>query len=82
MAATERIVFQPYVQGKRGTVAAAPAIACRTLGEAQRRADKAMAGGGKVIGVHIVRVMADEEAGDYGDPDFVVTMGMVPTVGF
>lgn len=78
MAATERIIFQPYVRGRKGAVAAGVAVACRTVGEAQRRADRAMSGGGKVIGVHIVRVVADEEAGDYGEPEYLGELGTVP----
>lgn len=80
MAATERIVFQPYVRGRRGGVAAGVAVACRNVQEAERRAERAMAPGGKVIGVHIVRMVADEEAGDYGEPDFVATLGIVPAI--
>ncbi len=78
MAATERIVFQPYVRGKRGAVAPGLAVACRSVAEAQRRADKAMMPGGKTIGVHIVRMFADEEAGDYSEPDYVAALGEVP----
>jgi hypothetical protein len=80
MAATERFIFQPYVEGKRGAVKAAPPIACRNAEEAQRRADKAMAGG-TIIGCQIVRVMADEEAGDYGEPEFLGVYGRVPDNG-
>lgn len=79
MPATERIVFQPYVQGRRGAILPAPPIACRSEGEARRRADKAMAGGGKVIGVHIVRVVSDEDVGDYGEPEFLAAIGTVPS---
>lgn len=77
MAATERIIFQPYVTGKRGSIARGPAVACRDQAEAQRRADKAMAGA-QIIGAHIVRLMVDEEAGDYGDPEFLGVIGTVP----
>jgi hypothetical protein len=80
MAAREQIIFQPYVRGKRGVVAPAPAVACRNTGEAQRRADKAMQTG-RFIGGHIVRVMADEAAGDYGEPEFVGMVGIVPDMG-
>ena len=41
---------------------------------------RAMAPGGKAIGAHIVRVTADEEAGDYGEPVFVATIGTVPVI--
>jgi hypothetical protein len=80
MAAREQIIFQPYVRGKRGVVAAAPAIACRNQLEAQRRADKAMETG-RVIGGHIVRVINDEAAGDYGEPEMLGMIGIVPDAG-
>jgi hypothetical protein len=80
MAAIERIVYQPYVRGRRGAVAPGTAVACRNVQEAERRAERAMNGNGKVIGVHIVRVIADEEAGDYSEPDFLATIGIVPAM--
>lgn len=77
MAVSERIVFQPYLRGKRGALTPGPAMACRNPAEAERRAEKAMAGG-KIIGGHIVRVMADEAAGDYGEPEYLAALGTVP----
>jgi hypothetical protein len=77
MAAREHIIFQPYTRGKRGAITAAPAVACRNTGEAQVRADKAMAGG-RCIGGHIVRVINDEAAGDYGEPEVLGMVGIVP----
>ena len=77
MAAVERIIFQPYTQPKRGDLKAGQAIACRNPEDAQRRAEKAMAAG-LIVGGHIVRVMADEEAGDYGEPEFLAIFGDVP----
>ena len=77
MTIAERIIFQPYTQGKRGGLKPGQAIACRNPEEAQRRAEKAMASG-MIVGGHIVRIMADEEAGDYGEPEFVHVYGKVP----
>jgi hypothetical protein len=77
MAIAERIIFQPYVEGKRGALKPGPAIACRNPEDAQRRAEKAMAAG-SIVGGHVVRVMADEEAGDYGEPEFLSVYGKVP----
>ena len=77
MAAKERIVYQPYTRGAKGRLAAGAGIACRTPEEGARRAEKAMAAG-SVIGAHVVRIMADEEAGDYGEPEFIATYGEVP----
>jgi len=77
MAEREHFVFQPYIRGKRGVVAPAPAIACRNAGEAQRRADKAM-DGGRFIGGHVVRMMVDEAAGEYSEPEFLASVGIVP----
>ena len=77
MAIAERIIFQPYLQGKRGGMKPGTAIACRNPAEAQLRAEKAMAAG-TVVGCHVVRIMADEEAGDYGEPEFLNAYGTVP----
>jgi len=33
---------------------------------------------GMAVGAHVVRVMADEEAGDYGEPEFLGVFGQVP----
>ncbi len=77
MAKTQRVVFLPYSKGKRGGVKAGTPVPCRNEAEAQRRAEKAMAGG-SIIGGHVVRFAADEEAGDYDDPVFLFAYGVVP----
>ncbi len=77
MAAVERIVFQPYVRGKRGALLPGTAVACRNAEEGVRRAEKAMAAG-SAVGAHVVRVMNDEAAGDYGDPEYLAAFGAVP----
>ena len=77
MAKTERVVFVPYGRGKRGAVTAGAPIACRNAAEAERRAEKAMAAG-SAIGGHVVRIVADEEAGDYEEPIYLATYGIVP----
>jgi hypothetical protein len=77
MAGTERIVFQPYVRGKRGALLPGPAIACRSPEEGVRRAEKAIAAG-SAVGAHVVRVLNDEEAGNYGDPEYLAALGAVP----
>lgn len=79
MAATIRIIFQPYTKGKRGGVASGQPVMCRNEDEARRRAEKVLAGG-QAIGGHIVRVVVDEDAGDYGEPEFVAVLGTVPDV--
>ena len=33
---------------------------------------------GSAIGGHVVQVVADEEAGDYGEPVFLAAFGIVP----
>ncbi len=77
MAVKERIIFQPYLRGKRGALVAGTAIACRNQEEGVRRAEKAMQAG-SAVGAHVVRVVNDEEAGDYGDPEFLAALGAVP----
>ena len=80
MAIAERIIFQPYTQGKRGGLKPGVAVPCRNPEEATRRAEKAMAGG-RIAGGHIVRILADEEAGDYGEPQYLGIYGKVPDQG-
>lgn len=80
MAATERIIFQPYIQGRRGVLTPGQSVACRNAADAERRAEKAV-GSGIVLGAHIVRVIADEDAGDYGEPEFLGAYGRVPEIG-
>jgi hypothetical protein len=77
MAATARIIFQPYLRGKRGALVAGVPVACRNEAEGLRRAEKALAAG-SAIGAHVVRVVNDEEAGVYGDPDYLAVIGVVP----
>ena len=77
MAASERIVYQPYVPGKRGNLTPGKPVPCRTPEEAIRRAEKALAAG-LVVGAHVVRVTADEEAGDFGEPEYLASFGVVP----
>ena len=77
MAASERIIYQPYALGKRGNLTPGKPVPCRNADEAIRRAEKAIAGGA-VVGAHVVRVLADEEAGDYGEPEYLAAFGTVP----
>ncbi len=77
MATAERIVFLPYTRGKRGAVTPGVPVACRTPAEGERRAEKAVASG-SAIGGHVIKVTADEEAGDYGEPIFLAAFGIVP----
>ncbi len=77
MASTERIVFLPYTRGRRGAITPGVPVPCRNAAEGERRAEKAMASG-SVIGAHVVRVVANEEAGDYGEPVYLAAFGIVP----
>ena len=40
-------------------------------------AEKALATGA-VAGAHVVRVVADEDAGDFGEPEYLASLGTVP----
>ncbi len=77
MALAEHIIFQPYLDARRGTLKPGVPIACRSPENARRRAEKAMASG-MIVGGHVVRIMIDAEAGDYGDPEFLGVYGKVP----
>jgi len=77
MAMKERIIFQPYLPGRGANVVSGQAIVCRTAEEAQRRAEKAMAGG-RVVGAHIICVADDSESGEFGEPNYMAALGKVP----
>ena len=77
MAAKERIIFQPYTTGPGNKVLPSQAVLCRNPEDAQRRAEKAMAGG-RIVGAQILRVLDDEAAGDYGEPEYLAEFGRVP----
>ena len=74
MALSERIVCQPYIKEKRGNLMPGPQVARRNPEEAIRRAERAIAAG-SVAGAHVVRVLADEAAGDFGEPDYLAALG-------
>jgi hypothetical protein len=77
MVAKERIIFQPYTTGRDNNVLPGQAVLCRNPEDAQQRAEKAMAGG-RIVGAHILRVLDDEAAGDYGEPEYLAEFGRVP----
>jgi len=77
VALKERILFQPYVSGRKAELLPGQAVLCRNTEEAHRRAEKAMAGG-RVLGVHIVRVFDDAATGEYGIPEYLSQFGKVP----
>ncbi|GBR48817.1 hypothetical protein CSR02_13990 [Acetobacter pomorum] len=77
MSLSERIVFQPFVW--RGTrLEAGTAVLCRNSQDAHRRIDKVRAGILSVAGALVVRMEVDEEAGDYGEPEYLERIGCVP----
>ncbi|CEF41094.1 hypothetical protein ASN_1758 [Acetobacter senegalensis] len=81
MAATERIIFQPYVwkkTGKRTTLEPGTPVACRDTEDALRRIEKVREGLLSVAGAQAVRMTVDEEAGDYGEPEILGSVGDVP----
>src|SRR5260370_39892700 len=65
MAATERIIFQPYVTGRGNSLLSGQAVLCRNPDEARRRAEKAMAGG-RVPRAHTLPAMDAIAAGETG----------------
>lgn len=77
MASTTRIIYQPYVAGPRGSLKAAPAIACRSAEDGLRRAERAL-DSGSILGAQVVRMTHDDDAGEFGDPEFLGTVGRVP----
>ena len=79
MAASERIIFQPYTSGRGNSLLPGEAVLCRTAENGRQRAEKAMAGG-RIVGAHVIRVLEDAAAGDYGEPEYLATFGRVPEI--
>ncbi len=77
MASTTQIIYQPYLAGPRGVLKPGPAIACRSAEEGLRRAERALASG-SILGAQVVRMTHDDDAGEFGDPEFLGTVGQVP----
>jgi hypothetical protein len=77
MASTTRIIYQPYVAGPRGSLKAGPAVACRSPEDGLRRAERALQSG-SILGAQVVRVTHDDDAGEFGEPEFLNKIGRVP----
>ena len=77
MATTTQVIYQPYVAGARGSLKAGVAVACRSPEDGLRRAERAMAGG-SILGAQVVRVTHDDDAGEFGDPEYLGRFGRVP----
>lgn len=80
MASTTQIIYQPYVAGPRGSLKAGIAIACKSPDEGLRRAERAMQSG-SILGAQVVRMTHDDDAGEFGDPEFLGQVGRVPGAG-
>ena len=61
----------------RGSLKAGVAMACRSAEDGLRRAERALASG-SILGAQVVRMTHDDDAGEFGDPEFLGTVGRVP----
>ncbi len=77
MSSTVQIIYQPYVAGSRGALKPGLPTACRSPEDGRRRAERAMASG-SILGAQVVRMTHDDDAGEFGDPEFLGTFGDVP----
>ncbi len=73
-------VVQTYIAGARGALKIGEQIACTSEQNGRARAEKLMAAG-RVLGVDVVKQIADPEAGEYGEPEYLVRVGRVPELG-
>ncbi len=80
MASTTQIIYQPYVAGPRGSLKAGLPIVCKSPDEGLRRAERAMLSG-SILGAQVVRMTHDDDAGEFGDPEFLSQVGRVPGEG-
>jgi LmbE family N-acetylglucosaminyl deacetylase len=69
-----------YVAGARGALKVSDQIQSPSEENARIRAEKLMAAG-KVLGVDVIKQIADPEAGEYEEPEYIVRLGRVPELG-
>ncbi len=79
MPSTSQIIYQPYLAGSRGALKAGTAVACRSAEDGLRRAERALENG-SILGARIVRMTHDDDAGEFGDPEYLGEVGRVPDV--
>ena len=77
MPSSSKIIYQPYIAGSRGALKAGTAIPCSSAEEGSRRAERALAGG-SILGAQVVRVTHDDDAGEFGEPEYLASFGRVP----
>ncbi|MCP1197006.1 hypothetical protein NKW84_14215 [Acetobacter senegalensis] len=83
MGATQRIVFMPYVwrlKGKKRVLEPGIPVICRTETEALRWVEKIDNKSLSAAGGQAVKMLVDEEAGDYGEPELLASAGTVPPI--
>jgi hypothetical protein len=73
-------VVVTYVAGARGALKVGEQILAHSEQNARVRAEKLMAGSGKILGVDVVKQVADVEAGDYGEPEYLFRLGRGPEI--
>ena len=77
MPSSSQIVYQPYIAGARGALKAGTPVSCRSSEAGIPRAERALAGG-SILGAQIVRVTHDDDAGEFGEPEFLGRFGRTP----
>lgn len=83
MTQEARIVFVPYVwkiKGKTRRLEEGTPVQCRAVDEALRRLDKVRSGVLSVAGGRAYKMLVDEIAGDYGEPEILGEAGDVPSL--
>jgi hypothetical protein len=80
MAVQTNYLVQTYVRGARGALKPDAHVPCRDETAARMRAERIMAAG-RILGVDVVRQVVDATAGDYGEPEYLLRLGEVPSIG-
>lgn len=81
MATEERIIFQPYTWkkgGRRPKLEPGSPVVCRDGEDGLRRLEKVRSGQLSVDGAQVVKMSVDVETGDYGEPEYLGSVGDVP----
>jgi hypothetical protein len=73
-------IVQTYIAGARGALKVGEQIRCPSEQNARARAEKLMMAG-RILGVDVVKQITNPEAGEYGEPEYLVRVGRVPELG-
>ena len=79
MAQITKYICQPYLVRKKNILNHGAAIVCINEQSARVRAERLIENQ-RAAGVDVIKLTADPDAGDYGEPEYLARLGRVPAL--